>query len=211
MVLIRSVSGHNRSRTLNRGMKLWFLNGMKSKQIKLFIIVIFTACIIWGWDKASRPSVLILHPDSLYLFRPDHTKYLHQHPSAEEDFPSEENLAAPVIRLVEKVHALPPTGSNSVAEQTSEASNNEEGSTLEKKECNYGKGRWIADEKRPLYSGFGCKRWLSEGWACKLLSERSSPMRNSGGSLRAVICLSLMGPTSLKECRTRSLPMSVTL
>lgn len=70
MVLTRSVSGHNRSRTLNRGMKLWNLNGMKSKQIKLFIIVIFTACIIWGWDKASRPSVLVLHPDSLSLFRP---------------------------------------------------------------------------------------------------------------------------------------------
>lgn len=43
---------------------------MKSKQIKLFIIVIFTACIIWGWDKASRPSVLVLHPDPLSLFRP---------------------------------------------------------------------------------------------------------------------------------------------
>jgi hypothetical protein len=51
-------------------MKLWNLNGMKSKQIKLFIIVIFTACIIWGWDKASRPSVIVLHPDPLSLFRP---------------------------------------------------------------------------------------------------------------------------------------------
>lgn len=63
----------------------------------------------------------------------DHTKYLHQHPSAEEDFPSEENLAAPAIRLVDEVHALPPTGSNYVAKQTSEASNIEEGSALEKK------------------------------------------------------------------------------
>lgn len=57
---------------------------------------------------------------------------MHQHPSAEEDFPSEENLVAPVIRLVDEVHALPPTGSNSVAKQTSEAANIEEGSALEK-------------------------------------------------------------------------------
>lgn len=39
-------------------------------------------------------------------------------------------------------------------------------------ECNYGKGRWVADEKRPLYSGFGCKRWLSEGWACRLTQRK---------------------------------------
>jgi hypothetical protein len=65
----------------------------------------------------------------------DHTKYLHQHPSAGEDFPSEENIAAPVIRLVEKekAHALPPTGSNLVVKQTSLASNNEDESTLDNK------------------------------------------------------------------------------
>ncbi|PKA55606.1 hypothetical protein AXF42_Ash006808 [Apostasia shenzhenica] len=39
---------------------------------------------------------------------------------------------------------------------------------LKKKECNYAKGKWIADERRPLYSGFGCKQWLSEMWACRL-------------------------------------------
>ncbi|GAV79809.1 PC-Esterase domain-containing protein/PMR5N domain-containing protein [Cephalotus follicularis] len=34
--------------------------------------------------------------------------------------------------------------------------------------CNYAKGIWVADSKRPLYSGFGCKRWLSQMWACRL-------------------------------------------
>lgn len=34
--------------------------------------------------------------------------------------------------------------------------------------CNYAKGRWVADSRRPLYSGFGCKQWLSEMWACRL-------------------------------------------
>ncbi|KAF5751785.1 protein trichome birefringence-like 14 isoform X2 [Tripterygium wilfordii] len=36
------------------------------------------------------------------------------------------------------------------------------------KGCNYAKGRWVADSRRPLYSGFGCKQWLSEMWACRL-------------------------------------------
>ncbi|PIA27619.1 hypothetical protein AQUCO_07600055v1 [Aquilegia coerulea] len=38
----------------------------------------------------------------------------------------------------------------------------------EKKACNYAKGKWIEDSTRPLYSGFGCKQWLSEMWACRL-------------------------------------------
>lgn len=35
-------------------------------------------------------------------------------------------------------------------------------------DCNFAKGRWVADSKRPLYSGFGCKQWLSVMWACRL-------------------------------------------
>lgn len=33
----------------------------------------------------------------------------------------------------------------------------------------YGNGEWVLDNSRPLYySGFGCKRWLSAMWACRL-------------------------------------------
>ncbi|MCL7021537.1 hypothetical protein MKW94_028792 [Papaver nudicaule] len=40
---------------------------------------------------------------------------------------------------------------------------------VKKKEtCNYAKGRWEEDEGRPLYSGFTCKQWLSDMWACRL-------------------------------------------
>lgn len=39
---------------------------------------------------------------------------------------------------------------------------------VEKQACNFGKGRWVTDENRPLYSGFGCKQWLSGMWACRL-------------------------------------------
>lgn len=34
--------------------------------------------------------------------------------------------------------------------------------------CNYAKGSWVRDNRRPLYSGQGCKQWLSEMWACRL-------------------------------------------
>nr|XP_043629312.1 protein trichome birefringence-like 14 [Erigeron canadensis]XP_043629314.1 protein trichome birefringence-like 14 [Erigeron canadensis] len=38
----------------------------------------------------------------------------------------------------------------------------------EKKGCSFGKGKWVTDESWPLYSGFGCKQWLSGMWACRL-------------------------------------------
>nr|CAD1826554.1 unnamed protein product [Ananas comosus var. bracteatus] len=40
-----------------------------------------------------------------------------------------------------------------------------------KKDCNFAKGKWIKDKKRPLYSGFGCRRWLSEMWACRVMKR----------------------------------------
>ncbi|KAL1367543.1 protein trichome birefringence-like 14 isoform X1 [Arachis hypogaea] len=35
-------------------------------------------------------------------------------------------------------------------------------------DCNYAKGRWVAESRRPLYSGFGCKQWLSSMWSCRM-------------------------------------------
>lgn len=43
---------------------------------------------------------------------------------------------------------------------------------LKNQACNYAKGKWIPDDNRPLYSGFGCKQWLSSMWACRL-TQRS--------------------------------------
>ncbi|KAK4432792.1 protein trichome birefringence-like 16 [Sesamum alatum] len=36
------------------------------------------------------------------------------------------------------------------------------------KDCNYAKGKWVFDDNWPLYSGYGCKQWLSPMWACRL-------------------------------------------
>ncbi|CAI9100752.1 OLC1v1037916C1 [Oldenlandia corymbosa var. corymbosa] len=41
-------------------------------------------------------------------------------------------------------------------------------SLMKAQDCNFGKGKWINDDSRPLYSGFGCKQWLSPMWACRL-------------------------------------------
>ncbi|KAH1056976.1 hypothetical protein J1N35_035041 [Gossypium stocksii] len=38
--------------------------------------------------------------------------------------------------------------------------------------CNYAKGKWVVDDRRPLYSGFGCKQWLAPTWACRLMQRQ---------------------------------------
>ncbi|XP_052198517.1 protein trichome birefringence-like 16 [Diospyros lotus] len=44
----------------------------------------------------------------------------------------------------------------------------EKNSPVERTACNYAKGKWVVDDNWPLYSGFGCKQWLSGMWACRL-------------------------------------------
>ncbi|KAG5041307.1 hypothetical protein JHK85_013783 [Glycine max] len=41
-------------------------------------------------------------------------------------------------------------------------------SSSRSKVCNYAKGKWVADSRRPLYSGFSCKQWLSTMWSCRM-------------------------------------------
>ncbi|KAG2243541.1 hypothetical protein Bca52824_094615 [Brassica carinata] len=37
--------------------------------------------------------------------------------------------------------------------------------------CNYAKGKCVRDKKRPLYSGYECKQWLSSMWACRVMGR----------------------------------------
>ncbi|XP_065856374.1 protein trichome birefringence-like 14 [Euphorbia lathyris] len=62
---------------------------------------------------------------------------------------------------------LPMNVTPSLASET-EASHGDSVSSPTAKACNYAKGRWVEDNRRPLYSGAGCKQWLSEMWACRL-------------------------------------------
>ncbi|XP_022754786.1 protein trichome birefringence-like 16 isoform X2 [Durio zibethinus] len=53
-------------------------------------------------------------------------------------------------------------------EKTSE----KEEKTVENQACNHAKGKWVIDDRRPLYSGFGCKQWLAPMWACRLMQRQ---------------------------------------
>ncbi|CAH8265090.1 unnamed protein product [Arabidopsis lyrata] len=44
-------------------------------------------------------------------------------------------------------------------------------SLIEVKKCNVAKGKWVEDRKRPLYSGFECKQWLSTIFSCRVMGR----------------------------------------
>jgi len=44
-------------------------------------------------------------------------------------------------------------------------------SLVEVKTCNLAKGEWVEDKKRPLYSGFECKQWLSNIFSCRVMGR----------------------------------------
>ncbi|GMI97850.1 TRICHOME BIREFRINGENCE-LIKE 16 [Hibiscus trionum] len=55
---------------------------------------------------------------------------------------------------------------------TAKSSSDFETVPIPKKICNYAKGKWVIDDRRPLYSGFGCKQWLAPMWACRLMQRQ---------------------------------------
>ncbi|GLT62864.1 hypothetical protein SLA2020_354670 [Shorea laevis] len=48
----------------------------------------------------------------------------------------------------------------------------QEDKRVENPACNYAKGKWVVDDRRPLYSGSKCKQWLAPMWACRLTQRQ---------------------------------------
>ncbi|XP_061346854.1 protein trichome birefringence-like 14 [Gastrolobium bilobum] len=61
------------------------------------------------------------------------------------------------------------TAADSIPAESPEIQYNQDVRSSSRSEvCNYAKGRWVADNRRPLYSGFNCKQWLSSMWSCRM-------------------------------------------
>ncbi|XP_037404215.1 protein trichome birefringence-like 14 isoform X2 [Triticum dicoccoides] len=141
-------------------MRLRSINGLRCKQLKLVLLAFFIMFILWKWEEGTYYNTEDIHPDSLVVSHPD------QHTSSDEDFPSVDSLPQPVVKVGKQVTGAPPpvplVGVPAIV-------GGEQGASPSKlKECNHRNGRWVPDKRRPLYSGFGCKQWLSESWSCRL-------------------------------------------
>jgi len=73
------------------------------------------------------------------------------------------------------------------------------------KDCNYAKGKWVADEKRPLYSGNECKQWLSKMWACRMMRRAHFSYENYRWQPHGCEMPEFTGPNFLKRMKNQTL------
>lgn len=121
----------------------------------------FATISLWSWEKYPVFNVPPMDQDQFIVrLRDDFDES-----SASLDTKNhgvEANSFSQVVEIIDKEE----TQIRSEFEDTD--NKNSTLSAFESKECSFVKGRWVADKRRPLYSGFGCKQWLSDMWSCRL-------------------------------------------
>ncbi|KAG5607850.1 hypothetical protein H5410_029342, partial [Solanum commersonii] len=134
-----------------------FLGG----QFSFFLsALLFTTIFLWSWEKnplltnlLSPQDQFIMQPSGLYLIENFGRAFKITNSTRKN------RLEEVSDSFVKNVTVSPSTRRKDKKIMTSQ---------LERKACNFARGRWIAERRRPLYSGFKCKQWLSDMWACRL-------------------------------------------
>ncbi|KAJ8630603.1 hypothetical protein MRB53_023926 [Persea americana] len=168
-------------------MKGGIFNGLRGKSLSLILIIVICVAVpLWYWEKTPLVTFLpqqnrleILSPVIPTDASAKNSTHLkdREKGNVEEGFSNagreKEHLIATVVETrsgqEEKGFQIAPVGS--VPASFPEERKGDDGlmtPPVEEKGCNYAKGKWIADSRWPLYSGFECKQWLSSMWACRL-------------------------------------------
>ncbi|XP_040951730.1 protein trichome birefringence-like 16 [Gossypium hirsutum] len=71
--------------------------------------------------------------------------------------------------------------------------------------CNYAKGKWVVDDRRPLYSGFGCKQSLAPMWACSLMQRQDFAFEKLRWQPKGCEMEEFEGPKFLKRMQDKTL------
>ncbi|GAB4855691.1 Protein trichome birefringence-like 16 [Ancistrocladus abbreviatus] len=133
------------------------------------VVLVITTIFLWSYEKKPLLTTILTSQDQFDLPTSDvlvvatHPKDVvkpkdplrQENPELREETGDEPEVHSSDVAVVESAFMQP----SAVEDDRNLAS---------KKECNYAKGRWVVDNRHPLYSGFKCKQWLSEMWACRL-------------------------------------------
>ncbi|KAI5415299.1 protein trichome birefringence-like 16 isoform X3 [Lathyrus oleraceus] len=152
-------------------------NGLKGKEISLISIVLMCSTIIlWSWERTPGLSAFLPPQSPLHLYTdhlisrssvkapPDLHKHVSEHDSSMPEKKTTDELQEKDLDLASQTISAQSSSGKSMGESITKT-------TLHTEPCNYAKGKWVPDNKRPLYSGFGCKQWLSPMWACRMMQR----------------------------------------
>ncbi|OIV97351.1 hypothetical protein TanjilG_07103 [Lupinus angustifolius] len=137
--------------------------GLRGKGVSLIsIVLICTTIIIWSWEKT--PSLNVSIPSRATMQLPSENISIVSHKEAKTEAKrNEKDKTSKREHRPDFVNDSPQRSS-----LISEKEDNNWNNATDNKVCNYAKGKWVPDNHRSFYSGFGCKRWLSKMWACRL-------------------------------------------
>ncbi|XP_059624464.1 protein trichome birefringence-like 14 [Cornus florida] len=146
------------------------------RQFSFTMVLIFTTFFLWSWEKNPLLTTLLSAQDQFIM--PSSDMHIDDYSDLAVSLHSTKHIAkeqshsqvADDTRNAETVQGFDKALVNITSTFSSERKDNDKilRSSFKKKVCNYAKGRWVADNRHPLYSGFGCKQWLSDMWACRL-------------------------------------------
>lgn len=148
---------------------------LKGRSLSLTLVVlVITTIALWAWEKNPFANTLLLAQE-WYIAPSSEFHVDARNDSVVSMKPTEEivvNISDSIITKAEENFGTAPVDSISTLSPETIDRNEDMTSSSETKVCNYAKGRWVADSRRPLYSGLGCKKWLSAMWACRLTQRK---------------------------------------
>ncbi|XP_022754788.1 protein trichome birefringence-like 16 isoform X4 [Durio zibethinus] len=133
----------------------------RAKELSLILIVLVGATVLlWTWDRSPVLTSSLPSKNKLLHLSPD-IKTVPLEPKRHVKEEISTLTRSEVINNKEE-HHFDETSSTDTTETV----------PIQKKACNHAKGKWVIDDRRPLYSGFGCKQWLAPMWACRLMQRQ---------------------------------------
>ncbi|KAJ6407297.1 hypothetical protein OIU84_010740 [Salix udensis] len=157
----------------------------KSTAFSLLLIVLVCATVlVWAWQRTPLLTAF-LPPNSLLQLSPeakDKQPVLTVGRSGtaetstglvEVEVRPDQKIETNLKTDVQITEFAPPELSENTSSSTGKNQYNENITMhMDDQGCNYGKGKWVLDNSRPLYSGFHCNPWLSHMWACRLMQRK---------------------------------------
>ncbi|XWS29913.1 hypothetical protein CRYUN_Cryun24cG0071100 [Craigia yunnanensis] len=145
---------------------------LKGTHVSIVLLTLgLLTIMLWVWEKNPFLTTLLLAqqsfrlPSSEFVVDVPNNSSVSRSPEGHTEEVNKSILTKEAKKTGEH-HTSPTT---SITTFTTEVKDNDaEDLSSKNADCNYAKGRWIADRRRPFYSGFGCKQWLSGMWACRL-------------------------------------------
>ncbi|THG02989.1 hypothetical protein TEA_028253 [Camellia sinensis var. sinensis] len=142
--------------------------GLRNNHVYLVLITLVCGTVVlWAWEKTPFLTTVLPPQDHVMRLSPEISPSTKEVSDVEQV--SEQKNSS---KQGEKKNLVAPSSSVRTDSSVRGEDNNNLTSHVEKQACSYAKGKWVTDDGRPLYSGFGCKQWLSSMWSCRLTQRQ---------------------------------------